>query len=404
MPAGLGRGHGQLQQQPESPEGLRQEISLLQELGSTRFAIKGYGDEDAARAFQRMRELAERLDVAPLRLRAMQGLLLVHTMRAGFTTARAVGEEMLALASELGNPVAIANTRVTLGAILLNLGELDAARQHGEHVRSLIDSERLPAVFAISSCCLLASACAHLGLLQQARAMVDEALARAATYAVPYLRAHATNFAAQTCAILRDVTRARSLAEETLRLASEYGFSVFRISATMVRGWCDVEDGRVAKGLAALRGAFQEYGTSGQRISTTSFSILLAGAHLASGDGAAATKVLHDALGFASETGERVNEPELHRLQGECLLQRDATGGHQADARACFERALAIAANRRCLLFELRAAHSLYRIGGTPDRDRLARLVDRFGPEEDSADLRAARITCGVNTRPLLSC
>jgi ATP/maltotriose-dependent transcriptional regulator MalT len=165
---------------------------------------------------------------------------------------------MLALASELGNPLAIANTRVTLGAILLNLGELDAARQHGEHVRSLIDSERLPAVFAISSCCLLAPACAHLGLLQQARAMVDEALARAATYGVPYLRAHATNFAAQTYVILRDVTRARSLAEETLRLASEYGFSVFRISATMVRGWCDVEDGRVAKGLAALRGQLGE--------------------------------------------------------------------------------------------------------------------------------------------------
>jgi hypothetical protein len=62
--------------QPETMERHRQEIPLLHDLGSTLFSIKGHGDEDAARAFARMRELAEHLDDAAFRLRAMDGLLL----------------------------------------------------------------------------------------------------------------------------------------------------------------------------------------------------------------------------------------------------------------------------------------------------------------------------------------
>jgi tetratricopeptide (TPR) repeat protein len=380
-----------LRSQPETPLRLQQEMPYLHDLGSTLFSIKDYGDEGAARAFARMRELAERLDLAAMRLRAMDGLLLIHTMRAELTAARALGEEMIVLAEQLGNPVAAANTRVTLAATLCSLGELEAARYQAERIRALVDphAARLPAVFGISSCCLLASACAHLGLVARARAMHREALARAARLGTPYFRAHATNFAAQVSALLGDMSEARSLAEETVHLATEYGFSVFRIAATMVRGWCDAEQGRVEPGRAALREAFQEYATTGQRIGTTSFSLLLAGAHLASGDVAGAHAAVDTALAFAAETGERLYEHELHRLKGECLLA-GGTSRRKTDATEHFERALAIAGERNALLFELRAATSLCRVR-TSAREQLARLVDRFGPEDDCADLRAAR-------------
>ena len=48
----------------------------------------------------------------------------------------------------------------------------------------------------------------------------------------------------------------------------------------MVQGWCDVEEGRVDDGLAALRHAFREYGATAQRIAATTFSVLFAEAHL----------------------------------------------------------------------------------------------------------------------------
>ena len=180
----LGAALALLQQQPESPEGLRQEISLLQELGSTRFAIKGYGDEGAARAFPRMRD-SPSVSIS-LRSACAPWMACCSCTRCAPVDDRpGTCEEMLALAEQLGNPVAVANTRVTLAATLLNLGEIESGRHHAQHVRGLLDTQRLPAVFGISSCCMLASACAHLGLLQQARAMVDEALARAATTVCP---------------------------------------------------------------------------------------------------------------------------------------------------------------------------------------------------------------------------
>src|SRR5262249_29860351 len=235
--------------QLDSSERQRQEIALLHVLVSALCSIKDHGDEDAAQAFARMRELAEHLDDAALRLRAMEGLVLVHTMRAELMIARELAEQMLVLAQHLRSPPAVANARVTLGAVLFFIGELGSARRHGEDVRALSDPEafRLSAVFGISSCCLLAAIEAHVGRTARARAMIREAHSRATAYGVPYFRAQATNITARLSAVLRDVTMARDLANEALQIATEYGFAVFRIEATMVLGWCDVEEGRVAE-------------------------------------------------------------------------------------------------------------------------------------------------------------
>jgi hypothetical protein len=90
-----------------------------------------------------------------------------------------------------------------------------------------------------------------------------------------------------------------------------------------------------------------------------------------------------------AETGERHYEPELHRLKGECALA-SARAGRKAEAARHFERAITLAADASALLYELRATASLCRIGGRPARDRLARLLARFGPDDDCADVRAA--------------
>ena len=106
-------------------------------------------------------------------------------MRAELTTARALGEEMVGLAEQLRSPVAAANTRLTLGTTLFSLGELEAARRHAEGVRASARGVPAVAAFGTSSCSLLASIVAHLGLVAQARAMNREALARAAASAAP---------------------------------------------------------------------------------------------------------------------------------------------------------------------------------------------------------------------------
>jgi predicted ATPase len=217
-----------------------------------------------------------------------------------------------------------------------------------------------------------------------------EAVELSGRLGIPYLRAHATNFTATVCQLLRDVPGTRRLAEETLQLATECGFSVFRITAKIYLGWCDVQEGRVADGLAATRDALDEYRGSGQRISTSSYTLLLIEAYLANGDVTGANEALDAAFAFMKETGERIYEHELYRLKGECLLAGRASRGRKASAADCFERAIALAAERKALLFELRAALSLCRVRESA-RDRLASTVARFAAEDDCADLGAAR-------------
>src|SRR5262249_9514764 len=72
-----------------------------------------------------------------------------------------------------------------------------------------------------------------------------------------------------------------------------------------------------------------------------------------------------------------------------------ATPGGRARAAEQFERAIAVAAARKALLFELRAATSLLRLRGNPVREHVARLVARFDAANDCADARIARALLG---------
>ena len=383
-----------LRTQPESVERMRQEMPLLHALGSTLFVIHGYGDDGAMRAFLRLRELAERLDAAAMRWRAMDGLILAHTVRTELTTAHTLAEERLALAEQNGDAAVAAKTRLTIGMILFHLGDAEAARQHAAAVHDLVvqGSPALPPAIGISSCVLLATTYAYLGLVTQARVMNSEALQRATEMDVPYFRAYTTHLAAQVCALLRDVPAARALAEQTAPLAAEYGLSVFGLAATVVRSWCDIRDGGGPSELAAMRAAVSDYAASGQ--GGTFFSTLLAEAMLACGQVAAAREVVDAALAFGARTEQRQYEHEFHRLRGDCALANGSARRSRVEAGEHFGRALAIAAARGARLFELRAAVSLYGVRPLA-RDRLGRLADRFGAEDDCVDLRAARALLG---------
>ena len=383
-----------LRTRPESAERWRQEMPLLHALGGTLFVIRGYGSDDAVQVFLRLRELAERLDVAPMRWRAMDGLILAHTVRAELTAAHALAQERLALAEQHGDVATAAKTRLTIGLILFHFGDAAAARRHASAVHTLVEKDSsLPPAVGISSCTLLATTCAHLGRVSEARTMNGEALRRATDMGVPYFRAYATHLAAQNCALLRDVDAARTLAEETAALAAEYGLTVFGLSATVVRTWCDLRDGGDPSDLAVMRAAASDYAASGQ--GATFFSTLLADAMIACGQVGSASEVVDDALTVGARTEQRWYEHELHRLRGDCALA-SASRHQRVEAAQHFERALGIAAARGARLFELRAATSLCRVRKSA-RERLARLVGRFDADDDCADLRAAHALLGGN-------
>jgi DNA-binding winged helix-turn-helix (wHTH) protein/tetratricopeptide (TPR) repeat protein len=375
--------------QPETADQLKRRIPMLGDLGWASFAHKGWGDEGAANAFAQMRELADRTDGTQARFKAMEGELIVHTMRGEYAIARRKGDEMMRLAQQFADREAILNSIPLLGATSMHLGDAEAARELT--LRGLELGDPLtPSIQSIGCFTLLAAAYAHLGSVARARATNQQAIALAEKSGDSFLRAHTGNYAAIVYAQLRDVAIARALADQTVQLANDHGFSVLLTTATLYRGWCDVQQGRIAEGVEALQTSLDAYLGSGQRISTTAYSGIVAEGYLAAGDARRANEVLDAALRFVAETGECHYEHEIYRLKGECLLAGGADRARRAQAIAHFERALSLAVHQKALLFELRAATSLFRAEPASARDRLARLVARFASEDDCTDVRAA--------------
>lgn len=86
-------------------------------------------------------------------------------------------------------------------------------------------------------------------------------------------------------------------------------------------------------------------------------------------------------------------EAEAHRLRGETLLSLPEA--NQAEAEACFRRALELARDQAAKTWELRAAASLARLWAKQGRrseahDLLAPVYGWFTEGFDSADLKEA--------------
>ena len=107
--------------------------------------------------------------------------------------------------------------------------------------------------------------------------------------------------------------------------------------------------------------------------------------------------MLAEALTLMYDTGEGLHGAELHRLQGELLLRRDAAEAKCREAEACFHQALTIARQQQAKSLELRAVMSLARLYRQQDRPAEARplLTETYGwftEGFDTPDLRAAQI------------
>ena len=92
-------------------------------------------------------------------------------------------------------------------------------------------------------------------------------------------------------------------------------------------------------------------------------------------------------------TGERGHEAELHRLQGELLLQAIP---EVSAAEACFLRPLDVARHQQARSWELRAAMSLSRLWQCQGKRVQARallepIYSWFSEGFDTADLLDAR-------------
>jgi predicted ATPase len=216
---------------------------------------------------------------------------------------------------------------------------------------------------------------------------------------------YALRFGAYLHQLCRYVDMAREQGEALITLCTEHGFPQWVATGTIVAGWALAAQERVKEGIAKIQQGMAAYQATGAGVTRLYDCALLAEASGKGGQVEEGLTVLAAALTGVNSKGNRFYEAELYRLKGQLTLQKFQASSSkfqasnpqaEAEAAACFHKAIEIARRQSAKSLELRAVMSLSRLWqqqGKKDEARriLAEIYGWFTEGFDTADLQEAK-------------
>src|SRR5271168_1304538 len=378
----------------DSPERDRQEIELQITLARSLASVLSPAFVEVGQAYTRAIELCGRIGDERELFAALDGLCLHSLVKSDLRRARELSERLLDMAVRQADLAMVGIAHARLAVSLLRHGQPEAARAHAEESLAVPGPEdQLGATFPrfASAFPALSYSLWLLGFPDRARTVADEAISTARALKNPL--ATMLSLTEGWNRFLRDAVSTREQAEAAIAIGSEHGIRPLQLGAIAQRGWSLVYEGRAEEGLDHIRrglGGRQRFGLS----LNPSVLAMLVEAHLKMNQAVAGLEVLEQAFSRVEATGDRLYEPELHRLKGELLMMQDASNA--ARAEQAFRTAIDISRQQKAKSWELRATASLARLldkQGKRDEARamLAEIYNWFTEGLDTADLKDAK-------------
>jgi predicted ATPase/class 3 adenylate cyclase len=402
----LTRGLGILTSLPDTLERAQQELAMQTTLGPALAVTKGHAAPEVLHAYARARELCQQVGETPQLFQVLRGLWYFSLFRMELQTARELGEQLLTLAQQVGDPALRMEAHRALANTLNYLGEFAASQAHFAQAIALYDPQQHHAhAFRYGEdpgvvCRAYASVTLWwLGYPDQALQRSHEALTLARELAHPYSLGYALFWAALLHQFRGEGQLTHERAEALIGLATEQGFALWIAGGTVMRGWAlsqrSQEPGagqrQGEEGRAQIHQGLAAWGATGAKVIRPYGLTLLAEASVRVGQCEVGLTLLAEALAVIDETGERRWEAELYRLKGELLLTHSAE--YDTEAETCFRQGLDVARRQEAKCWELRAAMSLARLwqhqGKRSDAlELLAPIYGWFTEGFDTADLQ----------------
>lgn len=374
-----------LRELPPTPERNHQELSLLMALGTPLAAIKGWGDAEVKRTYDRAQSLCQYEKDPLLQHSALIGLWAYHFTRADLETASSLATQLLATAQEFDFEPLLLGARLELGATALYAGEIQTAQSHLEqclsHYRGYIPPETGYMVDpGVVSGSLLAQTLWLLGYPDQALAQGENTLGLARRLAHPFSLAYILQILDNVywmCGRCRDAT---AIGEELGQLAREYDFTLYLAWVSISQGRGLVEQGHYADGVEQILRGLATSSDLGAVLGRPHTLLLLAQTYEGLGQTDRGAETISEALRAVCHTGEEWIAPELYRVKGEILRQK-ATVAVFKESESCFQKALDMARKQQAKAWELRAAVSLSRLWQQRGKTQEARVLlkDTYG-------------------------
>jgi class 3 adenylate cyclase len=404
---------------PDAAERPQQELVLQVALGVPLIAVRGYAAPEVEQTYTRARELSQQIGDTSQLVLVLFGLWAFYLNKLELQAALELSEQLLTLAQQSQDKSLLLEAHQSMGHSLFELGEFTQARRHLEQGIDLYDAKQHRAhVFryggadrGVACLSLLALSLWYLGYPEQALKRSQEAVALAEGLSHPLSLAYALAVTALCHQLRREGPLARERAEAVMTLATEQGFPYFSSYGTRVRGWALAEQGQGEEGITQMRQGLAAFRATGAEMRTY-FLAPLAEACANVGQAEEGLSVLAEALATGNKTGERIYEAELYRLKGELTLQQSITQRlessvpstqrsapstpAEAEAEACFLKAIEIARRQQAKSLELRAVMSLSRLwqhqGKKDEAHRmLAEIYGWFTEGFDTKDLQEAK-------------
>jgi predicted ATPase len=403
----------------DTPERAQQELTLQVALTPPLMNTKGITAPEVGAVSSRALALFRQVGETPQFYGVLAGVLPFYLVRAELQTARELAERLMSLAQQAQDSALLPDAHWDLATVSYSLGEWSAARAHCEQALALYDpGQRHAAIarggvdFGVTILPYLANVLWVLGYPDQARTRNRAGLTLAQETAHPPTTALAWTFDIRLCQFLREARTVQQRAEALIMLSDEQGL-VLSPWGIIPQGWALSMQGQAEEGIKQIQQGLTALRATGAELVRPYHLARLAEAYEKTGPVENGLTALAEALACVDKTGERMYEAELYRLKGTLTLQQQfrvrssefgvtnpqplTSNPHaEAEAEACFHKAIEVARKQQAKSFELRATTSLARLwqqrGKTAAaRQVLAEIYNWFTEGFDTVDLQEAK-------------
>jgi len=358
----------------------RLESTLQLNLGTLLVATTGYGSAQAGEAYARALALCEKQGATAGLFQALWGMWLTSSSRIGHAHSLELAGKLLQQAEHTKDVLQLQSAHHAMGNSSFFSGNPSVARQHLERSIALYRSSHHDAMVreygenvCVSSHSLLSLVLWLLGLPRQADVASRRAIALARQVEHPNSLGYALCAAAMLNRWQARIESTTQLTQEAMALADRHGLPFWLGMGAAFDGWIQAMQGQAA-GVTQIRQCLAGVNAVMSGAITMFLAPLCeALVHLGQWDEALAK--IDEALEIISRNQDRFFESEFHRMRGVCLLGISASNA--VEAKACFDRAIAISRRQGAKSLELRAAKSLAKL----DRTGEARRTKRAGCE-----------------------
>ncbi|MBS1197790.1 MAG: Adenylate cyclase [Proteobacteria bacterium] len=383
---------------PDGKERIETELDLQLAMGQAALAQYGYSAPETAEIFAQAEVLAQRVDHPQQYYSILYGLWATNVINGRLSQGGDLARRFLERASQSEDHAYQCIGHRMVGVVAFYRGQLQTANEHLERAIAFYDADRHGGLalhfgtdIGVTAHIFLAWNDAVRGRSQSARQHAETALALATRLGHALSQGQALHICAFVPIIVGDFSAALVASEQVAAFTEEHQLGYFHFWARNFRA-CAEAKLHASGALLSRRTEIETQQAFKNSVAVWYFHCWVAEWLLSQGRVEEAAQEVKRAIALIDTSDERWGQAEVERLRGECL----AAMGVWEEAEHWLRRAMVSAQGIGALMFELRAALSLYRLlqrqGGQAEGQAILTVIlERFESTADLAEIREAR-------------